>query len=209
MKKFRLRELSDLLQGTCIVNSGTRPWTQLFCLSANTISWIWILIGRTDAEAEAPILWSPDAKSWLIGKDPDTGKDWGQKKGMRCWMVSLTQWTCVCVCVCVCMCVWVTQLCLTPCDPMDCNLPGSSLHGILQIRTWVWANSRKEWSTGKPGLLQFMGTQLSNWKTTVFCTDRMNWEYSSGLSVLNGQKITQETYALPLPLPPHLIFSTK
>ena len=39
----------------------------------------WIFIGRTDVEAEAPILWLPDAKSWLIGKDPDTGKDWRQE----------------------------------------------------------------------------------------------------------------------------------
>ena len=39
----------------------------------------WIFIGRTDAEAETPILWPPDTKSQLIGKDPDTGKDWGQK----------------------------------------------------------------------------------------------------------------------------------
>ena len=38
----------------------------------------WIFIGRTDAEVEAPILWSPDAKNWLIGKDPDAGKDWRQ-----------------------------------------------------------------------------------------------------------------------------------
>ena len=38
----------------------------------------WIFIGRTDAETEAPILWSPDVKSWLIGKDP--GKDWKQEK---------------------------------------------------------------------------------------------------------------------------------
>ena len=36
----------------------------------------WIFTGRTDAEAEAPILWPPDEKSWLIGKDPDSGKDW-------------------------------------------------------------------------------------------------------------------------------------
>ena len=36
----------------------------------------WICIGRTDAEAEAPILWPPDVKSWLTGKDPDPGKDW-------------------------------------------------------------------------------------------------------------------------------------
>ena len=43
----------------------------------------WIFIGRADAEAEAPILWPPDAKNWLIGKDPDAGKDWRQlEKGM-------------------------------------------------------------------------------------------------------------------------------
>ena len=38
----------------------------------------WVFIGRTDAEAETPKLWPPDAKSWLIGKDPDAGRDWGQ-----------------------------------------------------------------------------------------------------------------------------------
>ena len=40
----------------------------------------WVLVGRTDVEAETPILWPPDAKSWLIGKDPDAGKDWGQEE---------------------------------------------------------------------------------------------------------------------------------
>ena len=40
----------------------------------------WIFVGRTDAEAEAPILWPPDLKSWLFGKDPDAGKDWRQKE---------------------------------------------------------------------------------------------------------------------------------
>ena len=40
----------------------------------------WILIGRTDAEAEAPTLWPPDVKSQLTGKDPDAGKDWRQEK---------------------------------------------------------------------------------------------------------------------------------
>ena len=39
-----------------------------------------IFIGRTDAEAEAPLLWPPDAKNWLIGKEPDAGKDWGQEE---------------------------------------------------------------------------------------------------------------------------------
>ena len=40
----------------------------------------WIFIGRTDAEAETPILWPPDVKKWLIGKDPDAGKDWRQEE---------------------------------------------------------------------------------------------------------------------------------
>ena len=50
------------------VNKGNQPWT---------------VIGRTVAEAEAPILWPPDAKNWLNGKYPDVGKDWRQEeKGM-------------------------------------------------------------------------------------------------------------------------------
>ena len=40
----------------------------------------WIFIGRTDVEAETPILWLPDVKKWLIWKDLDAGKDWGQKE---------------------------------------------------------------------------------------------------------------------------------
>ena len=40
----------------------------------------WVFIGRTDAEAETPILWLPDAQNGLIGKDPDAGKDWGQER---------------------------------------------------------------------------------------------------------------------------------
>ena len=40
----------------------------------------WIFIGKTDAEAKTPILWLPDTKNWLIGKDPDAGKDWKQEE---------------------------------------------------------------------------------------------------------------------------------
>ena len=43
----------------------------------------WVFLGRTDVEAKTPILWPPDAKSWLIGKDPDAGKDWGQEEKGR------------------------------------------------------------------------------------------------------------------------------
>ena len=76
-------------------------------------------IGRTDAEAS--ILWPPDAKSQLTGKDLDAGKDWGQEekeaRGWDGWMASLTRWT------------------------------------------WVWTNSRSWWWTGRPGVLQSMGSQ--------------------------------------------------
>ena len=57
----------------------------------------WIFIGRTDAEAETPILWPPDVKNRLIGKDPDAGKDWRQEEkgtiGWDGWMTSPTRWT--------------------------------------------------------------------------------------------------------------------
>ena len=53
----------------------------------------WIIIGRTDAEAEAPILWPPDAKNWLVGKDPDAGKDEGRRRRgwqRMSWLGSIT-----------------------------------------------------------------------------------------------------------------------
>ena len=54
----------------------------------------WIFIGRTDAEAETPILWPPDVKYWLFWKDPVTGKDWRQEKGVhRGWDGWMDQWT--------------------------------------------------------------------------------------------------------------------
>ena len=58
----------------------------------------WIFTGRTDAETETPILWPPDEKSWLIGKDPDAVRALGaagegDDRGWDGWMASLTQWT--------------------------------------------------------------------------------------------------------------------
>ena len=53
----------------------------------------WIFIGKTDAEAEAPILWPPNTENWLTGKDPDAGKDWRQKKRIaEHQMVRLHHW---------------------------------------------------------------------------------------------------------------------
>ena len=97
----------------------------------------WTFIGRADAEAETPILWPPDAKNWLIWKDPSAWKDWRwEEKGMtedemvdREWdeMRSLTQWT------------------------------------------WVWVSSGSWWCTGKPGMLQSLGSQRvrHNWATEL------------------------------------------
>ena len=81
-----------------------------------------IFIAGIDVEAETPILWPPDAKNWLIGKDPDAGKGWrqeeqGNDRGRDGWMASPTQWT------------------------------------------WVWASSGSWWWTGKPGVLQSVGSQ--------------------------------------------------
>ena len=66
---------------------GEDAWCPLDCKEIQLVhpkgDQSWVFIGRTDVEAEIPILWPPDGKSWLIGKDPDAGKDWGQEeKGM-------------------------------------------------------------------------------------------------------------------------------
>ena len=58
----------------------------------------WDFFGGNDAEAETPVLWPPHAKSWLIGKDSDAGRDWGQEekgttRGWDGWMASPTRWT--------------------------------------------------------------------------------------------------------------------
>ena len=92
-----------------------------------------IFIGRTDVEAQTPILWPPDTKNWLIWKDLDAGKDWRQEEkettGWDGWMASPTQWT------------------------------------------WVWVGSGSWWWTGRPGMLQCMGSQRvrHDWMT------ELNW----------------------------------
>ena len=98
----------------------------------------WIFTGRSDAEAETPILWPPDAKNWLIWKRPWCW-EWlkargeGDDRGWDGWVVSLTQWT------------------------------------------WVWVNSKSWWWTGKPDVLQSMGSQTvgHDWATELNWTENL------------------------------------
>ena len=76
VKKASMEELMLLYYGV-----GEDSWKSLGLQGDPTLAHpkgnqSWIFIGRTDAEAETPILWPPDAKNWLTGKDPDAGKDW-------------------------------------------------------------------------------------------------------------------------------------
>ena len=124
----------------------------------------WVFIGRTDVEAEIPILWPPHAKSWLIGKDPDGGRDWGQEeKGTtEDEMAGWHHW-----------------------------LDGHEFGGIPTRWTWVWVNSGSWWWAGRPGVLWFMGSQRVrhdwatelNWTDTYFLYKSIKslWKYISCL----------------------------
>ena len=127
-----------------LLNYGEDSWESLELQGVQPVSpkenQSWIFIGRTNAEAEAPVIWPPDAKNWLIGKEPDAGKDWRQEeKG-------------------------------TTEDEMV------GWHHLLNGRVWI--SSGSWWWTGKPGMLQSMGSQRvgHDWATVL------NWLWSDVIS---------------------------
>ena len=95
------------------------------------------IIGRADAQAEAPIPWQPDVKSQLFGKDPDAGKDWGQEeKGAT--EDEIVEWHHRLNGHAAASAAKLLQSCLTLSNTMDCSLPGSSVHWIFQARVLEW-----------------------------------------------------------------------
>ena len=106
----------------------------------------WIFIGRTDAEAETPILWPPDVESWLIGKDPHIGKDWGQEeKGttgdeMAGWHHRLNK----------------HEFEQAPGVEMDREAWHAAVRGVTKSRTWV-----SDWTDWEDSLLDVETTFVS------------------------------------------------
>ena len=87
----------------------------------------WVFIGMTDAKAETPILWPPDAKNWLIGKDPDAGKDWRWEKGMT--EDEMTGWH---LWLDGCEFEWILSV-----GDGQGGLACTAVHGVAKSQTWL------------------------------------------------------------------------
>ena len=135
----------------------------------------WDFFGRNDAKAETPVLWPPHAKSWLIGKDSDAGRDWGQEKqemtedemaGWHHWFDRReSEWT--------------------PEFVMDREAWHAAIHGVAKSQTWLsdwtelkWILSTIAMIIASPGSMQNTGSL--GWCTGMTQRDRMGREWEGG-----------------------------
>ena len=136
----------------------------------------WVFIGRTNAEAETPILWPPDVKNWLIWKDPDAGKDWGQEeKGM-------------------------TEDGIT--DSMDMGLGGlrelvmdreawcAVVHGVAKSWTWL-----RDWTDWTDCLSVIAKPEVEEWRSSIWWWTKFRSSQSEMWSIALGPPLKGKFFA--------------
>ena len=135
----------------------------------------WIFIAKTDAEAEAPLRWPPDAKSWLTGKDPDAGNDWRQEEKGReriRWLDDITD---------------SMDVSLSKLQEMVKNREArpNAVHGVAKSWTWLsdWATT---WTFFILILLLLVGHFLISYKIKIQELSKMCYSWSSMFALKSG-----------------------